>query len=354
MNNFNYSLADTLSSLDSLIGNLLLLLSEKEKFVVKKRFNLDGKGRSTLEEIGREFSVTRERVRQIEKNALNKMQRNVFNTSLKELHNKASVIIREHGGLIKSSELVSGLIKNVIPRDELSIGAMDLALNLYEDVDCIGNTINFYPYVRSKDLSDSYLKTTSNCLLNQMRKHGDVRAVDKIYGSIKSVADSSVLDVSGFKSLIDIDKRMLLLDDDFIALMEWRHINPRTLRDKILYVLRNAGEPMHFSDISEKIDKNNFDNKKINLQAVHNELIRYEQFVLIGRGIYALKEWGYESGTVADVIESALREKKELSQDEIVDIVLKKRQVKRITVILSLKNNDKFLRLGRKHYKLKV
>jgi hypothetical protein len=89
------------------------------------------------------------------------------------------------------------------------------------------------------------------------------------------------------------------------------------------------------------------------MQAVHNELIRHKDFVLIGRGIYALKEWGYSHGTVAEVIESILKDKESLSEDEIIAEVLKKRQVKPITIILNLKNKDQFTRVGRKQYAVK-
>lgn len=353
MYNSNFKLAETLTDLDGLVNNLLLLLSEKEKFVIRRRFNLDGKGKATLEEVGREFSITRERIRQIEKNALGKMKRNVFNTSLKELHSQTSFVVRDHGGLRKKNDLVDDLVEGFIPREKLKEGSMDLALNLHEDIDFVGNTINFHPHAREKSIPDFSIKSASAQLLNQMRKYGDARPIEKIHKDLKPVFDDVNFDITGLRSLVNIDKRMTVLDNDLVALLEWRHINPRTLRDKILYVLRNIGIPMHFADISKKIDENNFDNKRINLQAVHNELIRHDQFVLIGRGIYALSEWGYESGTVADVVESILKEKKELSQEEIVDLVLKKRQVKKITVLLSLKNSDRFTRLGRKHYKIK-
>jgi hypothetical protein len=95
-----------------------------------------------------------------------------------------------------------------------------------------------------------------------------------------------------------------------------------------------------------------FDSKRVNLQAVHNELIRCSDFVLIGRGIYALKEWGYQSGTVLEVIESVLKDAKEMEQEEIVKAVLERRQVKRITILLALKNAAKFTRVGRKQYRL--
>jgi hypothetical protein len=339
--------------LDGFVDKLLVLLSDKEKVVIRRRFNLDGKGKATLEEIGQGFSVTRERIRQIENNALGKMKRNVFNTGIKDLHVRVMENVRSHGGLMRKDDLFDTLVSGVVARDKINEGSMEVALNLHDEIECIGNTINFYPHVRMKNIADNSLKTVSGHVLTQMKKYGDARSVEKLHSDLKPVFNGVSLDVSGLKSLITIDKRLTLLDNDLIALLEWRHINPRTLRDKVLFILRNARAPMHFTEIADAIRKNNFDNKKINLQAVHNELIRHDQFVLIGRGIYALKEWGYESGTVAQVIQAILKKHEELSQDEIVDLVLKKRQVKKVTILLSLKNCENFVRVGRKHYRLK-
>jgi hypothetical protein len=79
-----------------------------------------------------------------------------------------------------------------------------------------------------------------------------------------------------------------------------------------------------------------FDKKVVTTQAVHNELIRYDQFVLVGRGLYALKEWGYKKGTVADVIEGLLKKKSPLTKQEIIAGVLKQRKVKKGTISLNL------------------
>lgn len=345
--------SQTLTELKPLVENLLLLLSEKEKVVITKRFNLDGAGRHTLEEIGQKFSVTRERVRQIEKNALSKMRRNVFNTSLKYLHDYISALVEDYGGLVREDYLHDAL-KTVVPPDKkMDENSVHLSLVLHDELECIGNTINFHPYVRGKEISDYSLKHASNNLINELNKYGDVKNVEKIHSDLSSVFEDIKFDLEKVKSLISIDKRLTLLDDDLIGLIEWRHIHPRTLRDKILFILRNKKDPMHFTEIAERITEKNFDNRKVNVQAVHNELIRHEQFVLIGRGIYALGEWGYEKGTVAEVIIDILKEKKELAQEQIIDLVLKKRQVKKITIVLALKNGEKFERTGRKRYKLK-
>jgi len=55
-----------------LIGNAKTLNS-KQKYIVIKRFGLDGEAPKTLEEIGQEFNVSRERVRQLENHALAKL-----------------------------------------------------------------------------------------------------------------------------------------------------------------------------------------------------------------------------------------------------------------------------------------
>jgi len=343
----------TVTDLHNLVDNLLLLLSDKEKVVITKRFALAGVSKATLEEIGQEFSVTRERVRQIEKNALAKMRRNVFNTALKSLHEFVGTLVRKHGGLMKSETLITEL-SGVLPKDvDVDVNNLSLSLALHDGLECVGNTINFYPYVRDKSIPEYSLKFVSDKLINQLHKYGDVKKIDKIHEDLSGHLRETNFDLLKVKSLIEIDKRLTILDDDVVGLLEWRHIHPRTLRDKILFILRAEKAPLHFSTIAERIGHADFDTRKVNVQAVHNELIRHDQFVLIGRGIYALSEWGYEKGTVSEVIEKILKDYKELEQDKIVDLVLKQRDVKKITIVLALKNDRKFSRIGRKVYKLK-
>jgi RNA polymerase primary sigma factor len=57
------------------IGGLLDVLDERERRIIDERFGLTGKKALTLEEVGREFGVTRERIRQLQNSALTKMRR---------------------------------------------------------------------------------------------------------------------------------------------------------------------------------------------------------------------------------------------------------------------------------------
>ena len=56
--------------------------------------------------------------------------------------------------------------------------------------------------------------------------------------------------------------------------------------------MRKHGSPMHFREATEAIAKTF--GKKVNDATCHNELIKDSRFVLVGRGLYALTEWGYK------------------------------------------------------------
>lgn len=332
------------------IENFLLLLTQKERFVVERRFNLDQKSKATLEEIGQQFSVTRERIRQIEKNALNKLKRNLENCPLFDVANVAYKIINDAGGVMKEDMLISQIL---MVNDQYSVEAMQLIFTIDKRFSRVPNTVAFYPYLTLNQFSQANIEGLCKKVTDILSKTKNAMDIDGVYKMVSEKAGFE-MPLNLFKSILYVDKKIKVLESGTVGLVDWRHINPRTLRDKIFYVLRQNREPMHFVDIANKIIECKFDKKKINLQAVHNELIRHQDFVLIGRGIYGLSEWGYKTGTVADVIATILKNKESMSQDEIVDAVLKQRKVKPITVILSLKNKDSFVRVGRKQYSLKI
>ncbi len=66
--------AATKVMLSDAVGEVLGELSEREQDIVRLRFGLDGGQAKTLEEVGKEFGVTRERIRQIEAKTLAKLR----------------------------------------------------------------------------------------------------------------------------------------------------------------------------------------------------------------------------------------------------------------------------------------
>jgi RNA polymerase primary sigma factor len=65
------------------IQEILSSLSDREQKIIKMRFGLEDGKNHTLEEVGQEFAVTRERIRQIEAKALAKLRKN---KDVKKLH----------------------------------------------------------------------------------------------------------------------------------------------------------------------------------------------------------------------------------------------------------------------------
>jgi hypothetical protein len=344
--------SDTLPKVQDLVNNLLIVLSEKEKYIIENRFSLNDNPKLTLETIGQRYKVTRERIRQIEKNALKKLKRNVNNTALSDITTLALDIIDEFGGIIEEERMIEEVLRRSPDPEMIDVNSLKLTIDLEGDIEHVHNTIQYRPYWKTTEVKGSSVKAICN-------------QAYKMLVSSKTIIDCETLATQIIKEIglsastkfviaaFDLDRRLYVIDNKEIGLANWRSVNPKTLRDKIFFVLKNVTKPLHYIDISNRISSLDFDNKSINTQAVHNELIRHDGFVLIGRGIYALQEWGYEEGTVADVITSILQEKGEMKRDDIIAEVLERRQVKKITVQLNLKNKPEFERVGRDVYKLK-
>lgn len=342
---------DTLPKVQELVNNLLIVLSEKEKFIIENRFSLNENPRLTLESIGKKYNVTRERIRQIEKNALKKLERNVNNTSLNEVTELALQIMQEKGGIAEEDTMVEEILKRSTNPDIIDVNSLKLTVDLEKDIIHVHNTIQYRPYWKLKNKSNENTRKVCEAAYKELNEKKNVVDADKLAESVikkLKINESIPFAISCF----DLDRRIKVLEGGKVGLTSWRTINPKTLRDKIYYVLKQNKKPLHYIEISNSIAGLRIDNKSINTQAVHNELIRHAGFVLIGRGIYALQEWGYNEGTVSDVIVEILKEKGAMKRDEIVAEVLKRRQVKKITIQLNLKNKPQFERVGRDTYQL--
>jgi thioredoxin reductase len=97
---------------------------------------------------------------------------------------------------------------------------------------------------------------------------------------------------------------------------------------------------MHFKEVATSISKTF--NKKVHPATCHNELIKDSRFVLVGRGMYALSEWGYKAGTARDVITEILKREGPLSKEDVVEKVNKERYFKKNTILVNLVNTKYF------------
>jgi DNA-directed RNA polymerase delta subunit len=107
---------------------------------------------------------------------------------------------------------------------------------------------------------------------------------------------------------------------------------------------------MHFREVAEQIES--LFGKSAHIATCHNELIKDNRFVLVGRGLYALTEWGYTAGVVKDVLQEIIKKHGPLTREEIIDKVRKERYVKDNTIIVNLQDTNIFKKLPTGAYAL--
>lgn len=340
-------------NLTEIIEDIFMVLTEKEREVVVQRFSLDNKERRTLESIGRSFNVTRERVRQIEKIALGKLKRTVNSTKLRFIHEVAEAILKENGGLLLEDDLTRRILDMIEKSIDVDQHIVRLSLTICPALSYLEKNNTFRLSWHLSNIPDSVIEELldhTHVVFNQKK---EVLTEESLVAEMKKHKHAQSFNFMDdfYTALLQIDERIKKTEVGY-GLMVWRHINPKSIRDKALIVLRQENKPLHFVEIAKKIMDSHFDAKKVTVQAVHNELIRYPHFVLVGRGLYALKEWGFEDGTVTDIIESLLSKKSPLSKQDIIKGVLKQRRVKKGTISLNLQKNPQFVRVGRAVYAL--
>ena len=341
----------TTVKLSSIFSQLFKQVSDREKQILEMRFGLDTHSKHTLEAIGQKFGITRERVRQIENAAVKKLSTFEKETAITQLIAFAKYVLETNGGILEKHALLKGVLTEINSDSESDMHYVELALLMNTDIITVHNTIKFHPYYYLRGIGASTVADVTSAITSSLKKKKDVIKLSEIKDTI-TVDTAAPLTTEVITNVCRVSKNLKVTDNDTVGLFKWTHINPRNIHDKIIFVMKEYGKPMHFEELTEFIRNRGFDDKTVNVQAVHNELIRHDDFVLIGRGIYALGAWGYTPGTVSDVITSILKDGP-MERDAIIEKVLEVRQVKKITIQLNLKNKKLFERVGRNTYGLK-
>jgi hypothetical protein len=288
-------------------------LKDREREVIVRRFGLEGKEKETLQSIGDSFGITRERVRQIENAALNKIRPKL--EKYRKVFEKFLNYFKKFGEVRKEERLLEelgGKEKNELVF-LLSLDKRFLRFNQNQD---------FYSFWTT---NLNALEKVKSLLFSICKKFEKERKLM----TLKEIASEFKVKENILEGFLEISKRIQKNKKGFYGLREWPEINPRGLRDKAYLVFKELQRPLHFTEVAQRIEG-------ANLKSVHNELIRDERFVLIGRGIYALREWGYFPGEVKDVIFQILKEEGPLTKEEILKRIKKQRIVKENTVLINL------------------
>lgn len=339
--NFNYQ---------KICATLLNGLSQRTKDVLERRFGLKGGEKKTLEAIGENYGITRERVRQIVEEGYLKIHPKIKN--YQKVFKYFNDTLKSFGDLKKEDILLSYL------GGEKCQNQVFFLLTLDKNYDRILEDKDFYSFWTKGKESIGLAKKIVDFILNQFQNERKPLLLEELYKAQKAnfikILDKKI-NKNSFNSYLEISKRIQKNPDSQFGLKDWPEINPRGVREKAYLVLKKEGKPLHFTQVTEQIEKLPFfSQRRTHLATVHNELIKDPRFVLVGRGLYALKEWGYIPGVVKDVIFDVLKNnKRPLTKEEIVEKVLAQRLVKKATVSLNLQNTKYFLRDSRGKYNIK-
>jgi len=335
--NFNYQ---------KICADCIKGLPQRTVDVIERRFGLSkfpagqtGE-RETLETIGQSYDITRERVRQIEVEGFSKIKPRIKENQ--ELFKYFEEVFASFGGLKKEDDLLQILAGNKFQNH------VSFLLTNGDGFNRIPEDNDFYSFWTTKKEPIKQAKNLVKLIIKRFKKEKKVFSIDELLKDEK-------LDKNVFLSYIGISKEIQKNPEEKFGLKNWLEINPRGVKDRAYLVFKREEKPLHFADVASLIEKLPFHfQNKTHTATVHNELIKDERFVLVGRGLYALKEWGYEPGVVKDIIAKTLKSSsKPLSKREILSKVSEQRFVKENTIALNLQDRDYFTRDSQGRYTIK-
>lgn len=319
---------------------LLKGLQDRASEVIVNRFGLNDEGEQyTLESIGQKYGITRERVRQIENFALNAIKKSDSFHEAEEIFKELKEVIHSLGGIVAESELLPMLAKDQVTQNHIGF-----YLTLGDDFKEAKEDAHFKKrWIVDGATAEKVQKALAD--IHTALTHEDLISEHEIIDRV--LCHEGVCEITTHAVDKEMAGRWLNLSKAISKnpLGEWGkatspNVKTRGIKDYAYLVMRRHGSPMHFREVAEAIEKTF--GKKTHTATCHNELIKDGRFVLVGRGVYALKEWGYTAGVVREVIEQILKKDGPMTKDDIIDKVLKERYLKKNTILVNLMNPKYF------------
>lgn len=323
---------------------LLATLNDRQRDIIVGRYGLEkGKKTATLAALGARYKITRERVRQLEVGALKILKEKMLkDPAWTGIIARGKKHLKDSGGVAKSEAFLTEL-QSAAPG--LNLNQLNLIVEATGSFGFRPESKNFHAFFYSDKTG---LKSATGFLdqwTGFIKGRRDETLSGKYHQLLEDFIKRKGVKAGWAANYLGISKKVARNPYGDIGLTEWAEIGPRTIRDRVYLVLKKKKEPLHFRVIAQTINEV-FANrhKRASAPTVHNELIKDSRFVLVGRGMYALREHGYEPGTAREVIRRVLRKNGPLRPREVVLAVQKERFFKPNTVLVNLQNKTHFLR----------
>jgi hypothetical protein len=325
---------------------LLKVLSKRGQDVIVNRYGLGPQAkRMTLDAIGKKYGITRERVRQIENHSLITVRKSKEYKNSQPVFTELKEVISNLGGVIAEKELLKHLAKDESTQNHIHfLLVVGEEFKREKEDEEFKHRWHIDPDLQKK-IEGALRKLYSRLSDDELVLEGDL--INTFLEEVKDMNDK-------YKNE-EVIKRWLALSHKIgkNPLGEWgktdsANVNAKGMRDYAFLVIRKHGSPIHFKEVAKAISQ--YFNKKAHVATTHNELIKDPRFVLVGRGLYALAEWGYMSGVVKDVIKKIIEKEGPLPKEKIIEKVLKERYVKENTIMVNLQNSRYFKKDKSGHY----
>lgn len=324
------------------LADVMQYCKPKEQFVLVKKFGLwDGK-EVPLQQIGNEFGMTRERIRQIENQALMRFRRLIINNDkyLKVIE-VAKDMLHTHGGLMSRDKLISLIVDTKVTE----FNGQELKIVLLSDFDITPLTRNrilencFYIDPLHEKIISDIATYVHDYFINQANPEQNIyEFIDHVKNEYETKHPNIgyLSNNEFYVNLFDVITEISVFDG-FIGSGKSAKVNPKTIKAKILYVFSVINKPMHYQEMTNKIIEF-FPGKAVKISTVHNEMVKSRDiFVNIGLGIYAPKSRGFIGGVVKEILVRVMKKLDRAAPiKEITQRVLKEKMVSPNTILLNL------------------
>ena len=331
-----------------IVNNLLSDLESKQKEVLEGRYGLKDGAIKTLAEIGDQYKVTRERIRQIEAVALQQVRKALPESGAKNFVELVKTHLKNLGGLRRENHLLNDLrVMIADPNNSNLSNKVHFLLEVSGEPDFAPEDTQMHAHWYSSEEDRkkvlNFLSKVTKFLKENRSNNLSHTEMDSIFN--QAIKPHNLKDLVALNYLSASKQFHVNQFGDF-GLSDWPEINPKTMKEWAYVILKKHQKPAHFQDITAMINKVRKGAVKLAYpQTVHNELIKDERFVLVGRGMYGLKEFGLMDGTAREVIARVLKEHGPLEPEELLELVLKERLLKKNTVLINLRDKKYFNRL---------
>jgi len=206
MTQFNYS---------KICEDIFNILPVRQKEILERRFGILTGEKETLDSIGKDFHLTRERIRQIERESFAKMEKEKEERELKKVFFYFEKYLKENGGLKRED-----LLLNELGGDEFSKHIYFL-LTFADDFFRVSENDKFYSFWTVEKEATSKIENILKSILKKFEEINKLLSEDEILKKAKQ--DPRIL-----HSLLEIAKKIGQGEEsNYYGLVDWPEINPK-------------------------------------------------------------------------------------------------------------------------------